>query len=280
MNTDFVSNTPYLVPIITSLQPQDAVDISARVQDSVHAPSRVICASTSTWALSRTRRVLDMIAATIALTAFIPIMGLVAITVRLSSPGPILFKQERMGRNGCTFILYKFRSMRVIVDHSCPITVTGDDRITKVGKFLRKYKLDELPQFWNVLLGDMGLVGPRPKLPHHEALHMPFRPGITGAATLAFRYEEEMLSQIPREHLDAYYERYVKPSKAHIDWEYMQSATAKTDFGILLQTAKSCCSNVETSYRVQLPEYSAMMQDFFLDKTGTDSEPSFRASII
>lgn len=281
METDFVRDTPYPVPISTTFRFQDAIEIPASAEDSACATaisSERGCVSK--WTLSSTRRAIDFGVAAAALFLFLPAMLLVAIAVRLSSPGPVLFKQQRMGRNGLVFTLYKFRSMRVMIDQSSPITVTGDNRITKIGKILRKYKLDELPQFWNVLRGDMSLVGPRPKLPHHEALHMPFRPGITGAATLAFRFEEEMLSRVPHEHLDAYYERFVKPSKANIDWEYMQSASLRKDCGILWQTAKSCISSGETQYQVQLPEFTDTMHEFVLQQTGTEPKPSFSASIV
>lgn len=238
---------------------------------SSYSPSTV-----SAWSLSHTRRAIDCAVAALALAVFLPLMLLVALAVLLSSPGPILFTQSRMGRNGLAFTVYKFRSMRTENRPSSPITVTGDNRITPIGKFLRKYKLDELPQFWNVLRGDMGLVGPRPKLPHHEALHMPFRPGITGPATLAFRYEEEMLREIPREHLDAYYDRFVKPRKAEIDWAYMQSASLKTDLRILFQTAKSCVCSAESSYQANLPEFSDAAHEFVLRSAVNDRAPSFQ----
>jgi lipopolysaccharide/colanic/teichoic acid biosynthesis glycosyltransferase len=169
-------------------------------------------------------------------------MAFAALLVRVGSTGPIFFRQRRMGRNGREFTLYKFRSMSICGDNSngsC-ITVTGDTRITPVGTLLRRYKLDELPQFWNVLRGDMCLVGPRPKLPHHEALHMASRPGITGAATLAFRNEEDFLSEIPEDQLEVFYEMFVKPTKARLDLEYMRTATLAADLAILWRTATSC----------------------------------------
>ena len=103
--------------------------------------------------------------------------------------------------------------------------------------------MDELPQLWNVLRGDMSLIGPRPKLPHLEVMHMPFRPGLTGAATLAFRCEEEMLQDIPDNELEAYYCRTIKPLKAKIDWDYMGEATLGSDFSLLYETAFSCFSS-------------------------------------
>lgn len=280
METDFVRDAPYTVPRGTPLDFGIAHETKAPRIRQVHSLERVRGAVVSRWALSKTRRAVDILVAGFALSIFLPLMGIVAIAVRLSSTGPVLFKQERMGRDGTVFTLYKFRSMRLAADQSSPITVTGDSRITRIGKLLRNYKLDELPQFWNVLRGDMSLVGPRPKLPHHEGLHMPFRPGITGAATLAFRFEEEMLSQIPRKHLDRYYERFVKPSKAKIDWEYMRLATFRTDIGILWQTAKSCVSKVETSYRVELPEFVEPVHDAEFPQARTDPAPALSVGII
>jgi len=194
----------------------------------------------SPWALSAARRVLDFSVAATALIAFLPVMGCAAVLVRLGSPGPIFFRQRRMGRHGREFTLYKFRSMCPKKGSNSSITVSGDARITPVGALLRRFKLDELPQFWNVLRGDMCLVGPRPKLPHHEALHMACRPGITGAATLAFRREEEFLSEIPEEELEAFYEKYVKPAKAQLDLDYMREATLSSDLAIVWRTATAC----------------------------------------
>lgn len=195
----------------------------------------------SAWILSPSRRILEFTVSLLALVILFPVMLLAAVLVRCGSCGPIFFRQRRMGRNGHEFTLYKFRSMRVEGEQpgSC-ITVVGDTRITPVGAFLRRYKLDEIPQFWNVLRGDMGLVGPRPKLPHHEALHMEGRPGITGVATLAFRREEELLSKIPEDDLDNYYETWIKPAKARMDLEYIRTATLSSDIKILWRTV-TCC---------------------------------------
>jgi lipopolysaccharide/colanic/teichoic acid biosynthesis glycosyltransferase len=192
------------------------------------------------WINSRRRRVLDCVVAAAALTILAPFFLLLALLVRLSSPGPIFFRQKRMGRHGVEFTLYKFRSMRVTKACGSPITVVGDSRITPIGALLRRYKLDELPQFWNILKGDMSLVGPRPKLPEHEALFLRVRPGITGAATLAFRQEEEVLARVPKHQLDSFYQEIVKPSKAWIDMEYITNATFRSDLRLLSDTCTSC----------------------------------------
>ncbi|MGA8531257.1 MAG: sugar transferase [Acidobacteriaceae bacterium] len=206
----------------------------------------------SAWALSSTRRALDALFAIVALITFFPLMTFAALLVRLGSSGPVFFRQRRMGRNGKEFTLYKFRSMSTCgnsANGSC-ITVTGDTRITPVGSLLRRYKLDELPQFWNVLRGDMCLVGPRPKLPHHEALHMACRPGITGAATLAFRNEEDFLSEIPEDQLEVFYEMFVKPTKARLDLDYMRTATLGSDLKIVWRTATACLFAAEDALSI------------------------------
>ena len=213
--------------------------------------------SVSPWVSSRSRRCLDCATAAITLLALLPAMAICALLVRLSSPGPILFRQRRMGSNGIEFTFYKFRSMSLDAVPDTPShTVEGDRRITPVGAFLRRYKLDELPQFWNVLKGDMSLVGPRPKLPKHEALLMPFRPGITGEATLLFRNEEQMLAHVPRHHVDAFYEEFFKPVKAELDVAYMRDATLRSDLRLLWMTATKCLSR-STDSAMELVEIMA-----------------------
>ncbi len=200
----------------------------------------------SPWVSSRARRVFDFLVAAIALLLLAPLMALCWILVRFSSRGPVFFRQYRAGRNGKEFALYKFRSMRT---QSFPIrpghTVLGDSRITPAGAFLRRYKMDELPQFWNVLKGDMSLVGPRPKLAHHQDFQMPYRPGLTGPATLAFRHEERMLLEIPRSEVDQFYQTVVKPIKARLDIDYMENATFSSDLRLLRRTFRRCikCSD-------------------------------------
>jgi lipopolysaccharide/colanic/teichoic acid biosynthesis glycosyltransferase len=195
----------------------------------------------SPWVNSKMRRCLDLTVAGSALILLSPLLLICALLVRLSSPGPILFRQRRMGRESKEFDFYKFRSMTVGAQPGTSThTVAGDIRITRVGAILRRFKLDELPQFWNVLKGDMSLVGPRPKLACHEALHMAFRPGLTGQATLAFRNEEQLLIDVPKHEVDAFYESFIKPVKAEIDAAYMREATLRSDIHLLCLTAVSC----------------------------------------
>jgi lipopolysaccharide/colanic/teichoic acid biosynthesis glycosyltransferase len=201
--------------------------------------------------VSTIKRCIDFVFAAVALLLFWPLLLLAAVLVRHKSPGPVIFRQKRVGRDGVLFTVFKFRTMAIDAQEDGPsLTKRGDPRVTRFGGFLRKYKLDELPQLVNVLRGDMSLVGPRPKLPHLEVMHMPFRPGLTGAATLAFRCEEEMLQDIPDEELEAYYCRTIKPLKAKIDWDYMREATLASDFSLLYETALCCVSSRANSWAV------------------------------
>jgi lipopolysaccharide/colanic/teichoic acid biosynthesis glycosyltransferase len=198
------------------------------------------------------RRFIDFTVAGLALILLSPVLFLCWLLVRLTSPGPAFFRQSRMGRNGNEFVLYKFRSMHVRQDGGrAGHTVLGDHRVTSVGTWMRRFKLDELPQFWNVLRGDMSLVGPRPKLAEHEALCMPYRPGLTGRATLAFRHEERMLREISRDDVDRFYELVVMPIKAALDMEYMERATMRSDLHVMVCTFARCV-NCSTDARREL----------------------------
>jgi lipopolysaccharide/colanic/teichoic acid biosynthesis glycosyltransferase len=221
-----------------------------RAQPRPAAASVRTLTEASPWVLSLTRRCLDCAVALVALIALAPLLLLAAVLVRFGSRGPVLFRQRRMGRNGREFTLYKFRSMTESVGGGASITVAGDVRITPAGALLRRFKLDEIPQFWNVLRGDMGLVGPRPKLPRHEGLHLNCRPGITGVATLAFRREEEFLAGIPAHEIEAFYELFIKPAKAKMDLEYMRTATFSSDLRLLWNTAASCLFGADESLAV------------------------------
>ena len=201
----------------------------------------------STWAVSQCRRYLDCTIASLVIVFSLPISIGLSVLVYLSSRGPILFRQKRIGRYGQEFTLYKFRSMRVDGGSDSGITIRGNPRITRVGSFMRRLKLDELPQFWNVVRGDMSLVGPRPKLANHEALFMLVRPGITGPATLAFRREEDLLGGIPPNEIEEFYETFIKPVKARIDSTYIRSATLRSDIALWWATMVSCLG-ISTNY--------------------------------
>ena len=158
------------------------------------------------------KRIFDILASIFGLIILGPLFLVLAILIKLKMPGPVLFCQTRAGRQAHPFTIYKFRSM--VVDHQgSTISVRGESRITPLGAILRKYKLDELPELWNVLKGDMSFVGPRPDVPEYlqrlqgeEKKILELRPGITGPASLKYVNEEELLSSQsdPLKYNDAY----------------------------------------------------------------------------
>jgi lipopolysaccharide/colanic/teichoic acid biosynthesis glycosyltransferase len=197
----------------------------------------------SRWSLSHTRRILDLSIAALVLLVFSIPMGIIAACVRLTSNGKALFSQKRVGRNGRLFRIYKFRSMVELRGDVTGVGLTkgGDQRVTPLGRWMRKFKLDELPQFYNVLRGDMSLVGPRPKLPQYAGIsNMPYRPGITGSATIAFRSEEEILRHVAPQQINTFYAEHIKPKKAKLDVCYMCRATFYSDLRIVATTFLSC----------------------------------------
>jgi lipopolysaccharide/colanic/teichoic acid biosynthesis glycosyltransferase len=187
------------------------------------------------------RRLLDVLASLVGLLLLSPLFLLLAILIRLDSAGPIFYRAQRVGKDGVLFYLYKFRSMKDGADKQGPgITAAGDSRVTRIGRFLRRTKLDELPQLINVLKGEMSLVGPRPEDPRYVALYTPeqrrvlaVRPGITSAASLQYRHEEEMLSGMDWETI---YCQEVMPAKIALDLAYLQMRTVWTDFRLVGKT--------------------------------------------
>jgi lipopolysaccharide/colanic/teichoic acid biosynthesis glycosyltransferase len=168
------------------------------------------------------------------LPALLPLCLAIAIAVRCSSQGPVLFLQKRVGRNGGLFTIVKFRTM-VDLPHprGMAITTIRDERFTKVGRLLRWWKLDELPQFLNVLRGDMSLVGPRPRVPEQQIAILCCRPGITSPATLAFAQEEYWLASIPPNQLEEYCRTVLLPLKHRLDSSYMAEATWLSDLRLI-----------------------------------------------
>jgi len=200
----------------------------------------------SPWSISRGKRLLDLIGAILLLIPAAPVMALLALGVRLSSPGPALFRQRRPGRDGMEFDILKYRTMVADATASGPaMTLAADPRITPLGRFMRRWKLDELPQLFNVLRGEMSLVGPRPLPLAHWQLFcarpdarstLSVRPGITGAATLQFLNEEKLLASLPVERLSEIYRDGIMPMKFSVDGEYLARATFASDLRLLLTT--------------------------------------------
>lgn len=187
-------------------------------------------------------RSIEFLLAAAGLVFLSPVLALCALLVRKSSPGNILFRQQRVGQGGELFTLYKFRTMKAF-GNGAPVTAADDIRITRAGRFLRKWKLDELPELYNVLRGEMSLVGPRPEVPELVDLANPawntilsVLPGITDSVTLYFRNEEAVLAAVDDK--EAFYREVVQPYKIQGYLEYLQTKSAKTDLKILVQTIK------------------------------------------
>jgi lipopolysaccharide/colanic/teichoic acid biosynthesis glycosyltransferase len=189
-------------------------------------------------------RALDLLGAATGLLLLSPLLLTIAAAIKLTSPGPALFRSTRVGRNGRPFSLYKFRSMTEGAENIGPaITPAEDPRITPLGKELRRMKLDELPQFLNVLWGDMSLVGPRPEAPSYVALYsreqleiLEAKPGMTSPASLHYRSEE---TQLVGEDWEEHYVNEVLPAKLAADAEYLRARTVWSDVRVILQTVTS-----------------------------------------
>lgn len=186
----------------------------------------------------------DKIASLGGLLVLWPVLLICAILIRLKMPGgPIIFKQQRVGQYGKLFTMYKFRSMTVAHDGSS-ISVAGESRITPLGAKLRKYKLDELPELWNVLIGNMSFVGPRPGVPGYadklegkERDVLKLKPGITGPASLKYRNEEELLAV--QDDPKRYNDEVIFPDKVRINLEYLNTWSFWRDIKIIIYTVLS-----------------------------------------
>jgi lipopolysaccharide/colanic/teichoic acid biosynthesis glycosyltransferase len=192
------------------------------------------------------KRVFDIAVAATALLLLAPLLLAVAVAVRLDSRGPVFFRQERVGRHGVVFRIHKFRTMHVDAErHGPQVTVGRDARITRVGHWLRERRIDELPQFIDVIKGDMSLVGPRPEVPRYVA-HYPadlkarvlaVRPGMTDPATLAHIDEASLLARAPDP--EQAYVREVLPRKLAAQADYLARATWGSDLRLLLTTVRT-----------------------------------------
>ena len=189
------------------------------------------------------KRIFDIISSLFGLILLSPFMIIIVILIKHDSKGPIFFKQVRVTKNGREFKIFKYRTMRVGSDKYSQITVGKDSRITKVGDFLRKYKLDEIPQLINVLIGDMSLVGPRPEVPKYVALYteeqreiLKVRAGITDYASIEFSNENDILAN-EADPEKAYIEK-IMPRKIELNKKYLSEISVMADIKIILLTIK------------------------------------------
>lgn len=190
------------------------------------------------------KRLFDIVASCIWLVVLSPLLLAVAIWIKLDSKGPVFYRQVRVGRYNKDFRIFKFRSMRMGSDKGSLVTIGGrDPRVTRSGYFIRKYKLDELPQLLNVLLGDMSLVGPRPEVRHYvnywtpKQMHvLDVRPGLTDPASIKFRNENDLLEQV--EDPEAYYINVIMQEKIKLYLEYVEQASFGYDLKLLFKTLK------------------------------------------
>ena len=191
--------------------------------------------------MTNMKRFADIIFSFIAILVLLPFFLLIALLIVLDSKGGIFYKQARVGKNMNTFLLFKFRTMKIDSDKQGLLTVGQDKRITRAGKWLRKYKIDELPQFFNVLMGNMSMVGPRPEVLKYVKLYneeqqkvLTVKPGITDYASLMYFEESKQLaeSQNPEE----FYINTIMPHKLELSLQYLQKQSFLFDTGILLKT--------------------------------------------
>lgn len=188
------------------------------------------------------KRTFDIVASFIGLILLSPILIIIAVFIKLDSKGPVFFKQKRVGKNKQIFEIYKFRTMVIDAEKlGKQITVGNDNRITKIGKFIRKCKLDELPQLINVLKGEMSLVGPRPEVPKYVELYDVYQeqvllvqPGITDYASIEFRNENELLGK--SKNPEATYIDEIMPTKIELNLLYIKNISLLEDFKLILNT--------------------------------------------
>lgn len=194
-----------------------------------------------TTAASSLKRAVDIVLSFTALEMLAPLMGLIALAIRITSAGPVFYFGLRVGRGGRTFRMIKFRTMAPGSDKAGPLVTSADDpRITRIGHFLRNTKLDELPTLLNVLKGDMSIVGPRPENPTSAALYTDkqksiwaIRPGITSLATLKYRHEEKMLAGVT-DFEPTYFQ--IMQDKLSLELDYVKRQSLRLDFQIILRT--------------------------------------------
>ena len=186
------------------------------------------------------KRAFDILAALFGLIILAPVLAIVSLLIRIRMPGPVFFLHKRSGRYGKPFTIVKFRTMTL--NHGGgTVSVKGENRITPLGAKLRKYKIDELPELWNVLVGDMSFVGPRPDMPEYaeklvgeEELILTLRPGITGPASLKYANEEELLASV--EDPQRYNDEVLWPDKVRLNLDYYYTRNFIKDIKIIFST--------------------------------------------
>jgi lipopolysaccharide/colanic/teichoic acid biosynthesis glycosyltransferase len=219
--------------------------------------------------VSALKRGIDLLLAVTMLIALSPLLAVLALAVKVvGGSGPVFHRGRRVGQCGEEFEILKFRSMRVLQETVAQITAEGDPRITALGSLLRSTKLDELPQLWNVLKGDMSFVGPRPEAPvyvaHYSAKHrslLLFRPGLTGLATLEYRNEEHVLAQVEPDERESFYLSTLLPKQLDLELEYIRHWTLWADFTILARTVAAVITGLGAGKYAERAETNGSRKD-------------------
>lgn len=215
------------------------------------------------------KRAFDLVATLVGGVFVLPVAGLLAACIRLGERGPVLFKQQRVGFHGELFTVLKFRTMQLHDEHDNTITTATDKRVTPLGAFMRRYKLDELPQLWNVITGHMSLVGPRPDVPGYydklegdEKQVLELRPGVTGPASLFFRNEEELLSRAVNP--KRYNDEVIFPKKTELNLRYLENWSFLRDIAYILITV---CPPLDRVFHL-IPKDTIMSPEEFENENG------------
>ncbi len=195
------------------------------------------------------KRTFDIFCSLLALVLLSPLLLVTALLVKVQSEGPALFRQQRVGRYGHHFTIYKFRTM-VLKHEGSSVTVKGENRITTIGARLRKWKIDELPELWNILVGDMSFVGPRPDMPDYserltgeERNILTLRPGLTSPASLKYSREEELLADV--DDPQKYFDDVIWPDKTRMNLEYVRTRSFLRDIELIILTTQGLLKKPE-----------------------------------
>jgi lipopolysaccharide/colanic/teichoic acid biosynthesis glycosyltransferase len=200
------------------------------------------------------KRVFDVVVSLLVILVALPLWAVVALAIKVDTPGPVFYRGERIGKGGEPFRIYKFRTMVVdAAEHGPGITTGQDTRITRVGRFLRRFKIDEMPQLINVLKGEMSIIGPRPEDPRYVAHYTPrqrrvlgVRPGMASPAFIRYRHEEEILAAAGDDWEDVYVDQ-VLPDKLELDLDYVQRRSLLSDLTIFAAAACSLFTSADSA---------------------------------